>query len=142
MKYFTWMVPFVMAITGTGSASAAGAPVLYCEAPATADNADVYRAACAEVAKEVRLDYPLLTVREGVAADKPVGNVIRLDIIKIDRHAITGRLAWSGRKASAGGYVLGPVITTTISDAALNERLLREFARGLVMTSKIQFPKS
>lgn len=141
MKYFTWMVPFVMAIVGTGSASAAGVPVLYCDTPATAKNADAYRAACAEVAKEVRLKYPQLVVREGAAAEKPVGNVIRLDILKIDKYAIAGRLAWSGKKNSAGGYVLGPVITTTISDAELNKRSLREFARGLVMASKIQFPK-
>ena len=142
MKYFTWMVPFVMAIAGTGSASAAGVPVLYCEAPATAKNADVYRAACAEVAREVRLKYPLLAVREGAAAKKPDGNVIRLDIIKVDRHGIAGRLAWTGKKTPGAGYVLGPVITTTISDAELNKRSLQEFARGLVMASKIQFPKS
>lgn len=140
MKYFTWMVPFMMAIVGTGDASAAGAPVLYCGGSATVKNADVYKAACAEVAKEVRLRYPQLTLGKGAAADKPVGNVIRLDILKVDKHAIAGRLAWSGKKSSAGGYVLGPVITTTISDAQLNERSLREFARGLVMASKIQFP--
>lgn len=132
----------MMAIVETGSASAAGVPVLYCAAPATDKNADVYRATCAEVAKEVRLKYPQLMVREGGAADKPAGNVIRLDILKIDKYAIAGRLAWSGRKGAAGGYVLGPVITTSISDAELNKRSLREFARGLVMASKIQFPKS
>ncbi|MBW8282476.1 MAG: hypothetical protein K0M55_02640 [Rhizobium sp.] len=142
MKVFTWMVPFVMAIAGTGSVSAGGSPVLYCESPATAENADVYRAVCAEVASEFRLKYPLLAVRDGAAADKPDGDVIRLDIIKVDRHAIAGRLAWSGRKTSGAGYVLGPVITTTISDADLNTRTLQEFARGLVMASKIQFPKS
>ena len=142
MKYFTWMVPFVMAVAGAGSATAGGAPVLYCEAPATGRDAEVYRAACAEVAREVRLKYPLLAVREGIAGETPAGDVIRLDIIKVDRHAIAGRLAWSGRKTSSAGYVLGPVITTTISDAELNTRTLREFARGLVMASKIQFPKS
>lgn len=142
MKVFTWMVPFVMAVAGTGSASAGGAPVLYCEVPATAEDADVYRAACAEVAREVRLKYPLLAVREGAAAKAPVGDVIRLDIIKADRHAIAGRLAWSGKNTAGAGYVLGPVITTTISDAELNTRTLQEFARGLVMASKIQLPKS
>ncbi len=140
MKYFTWMVPFMMAIVGTGDASAAGAPVLYCDGPATAKDAGVYKAACAEVAREVRLKFPQLTMGKGAAADKPSGNVIRLDILKVEKHAIAGRLAWSGKKNSAGGYVLGPVITTTISDAQLNERSLREFARGLVMASKIQFP--
>lgn len=130
----------MMAIVGTGDALAAGAPVLYCDGTAPAKNAEVYKAACAEVAREVRLKYPQLTVGKGAAADKPVGNVIRLDILKVDKHAIAGRLAWSGKKNSAGGYVLGPVITTTISDAQLNERSLREFARGLVMASKIQFP--
>lgn len=142
MKYFTWMVPLMMAVVGTDSASAAGVPVLYCDAPATARNSDVYKAACAEVAREVRLKYPQLTVREGAVGDKPVGNVIRLDILTVDKHTISGRLAWSGKKNSAGGYVLGPVITTTISDADLNKRSIKEFARGLVMASKIQFPKS
>lgn len=142
MKVFTWMVPFVMAVAGGGSASAGGAPVLYCEAPAAAEDADVYRAACAEVAREFRLKYPLLAVHDGAAAEKPDGDVIRLDIIKVDRHAIAGRLAWAGKNTAGAGYVLGPVITTTISDAKLNTRTLQEFARGLVLASKIQFPKS
>ena len=141
MKHFTWVVSLMMAVVGASSASAAGVPVLYCGAPAAAGNSDIYTAACAEVAREVRLKYPQLAVHEGVAEDKPVGNVIRLDILKIDKHAIAGRLAWTGGKTSGAGYVFGPVITTTISDAELNKRMLQEFARGLVMASKIQFLK-
>ena len=141
MKNCSWMFPFVMAIAGSGGAMAAGGPVLYCDPAAASQNVDIYRAACAEVVKEVKLKFPSVTVREGATAAKPDGNVIRLDILKISRHAIAGRLAWSSSKNATAGYVLGPVITTTISDAALNDRSLREFASGLVGASKIQFPK-
>lgn len=102
----------------------------------------MHRAACEEVFQVIRQRFPSVTLREGVAAAKPHGDVIRLDILKLDQNGITGRLAWSGDKNATADYVLGPVITTTIADATLNGRSLREFARGLIEVSKIPFLKS
>lgn len=133
---------FIMALAGSGDALASRVAVLYCQPAVAPDLAAIYRAACAEVLKEIKFQVSSVTMREGVVAAEPDGNVIRLDILKINHRAITGRLAWNGSKNAKAGLILGPVITTSIMDGSLNNRSMRDFARSLVAVSKIQFTKT
>lgn len=70
----------------------------------------------------------------GKNADK----FLRVEITQISSSAISGRLTWVGR---GNATAAGPLVTTSIVDATLNDRTLREFAIGLVQVSNIDFLK-
>lgn len=63
---------------------------------------------------------------------------LRVEITQISSSSISGRLTWVGR---GNATTAGPLVTTSIVDATLNDRTLREFAIGLVQVSNIDFLK-
>jgi len=128
MKRIGTLLPFVVA---TSMASSAGAEslVFECQAATGVAMTENFRLACSSVEGEARkrLDTP------------PAGSTVRLEIIALDERRISGRLSWMGK--SNGGFVHGPTISTSISDAALNARTIAKFARDLVQVSDIDFDR-
>jgi hypothetical protein len=114
-------------------ADAAPTVKLTCIAPQGALDRGAVDSVCKYVSDALLSRSPGLRI---VADGNDIDRLLRVEIAEISKHGISGRLAWA-RKGDA--LVAGPLITTTIMDATLNDRSLREFAKGIVQATKIGF---
>ncbi len=126
MKKIGKLLPLVVVTSMAGSADAESL-VFECQAGTGVVAAENFRLACSSVEGEVRKRL----------AAPPAGSAVRLEIIALDERRISGRLSWAGH--SGGSLTHGPIISTSISDAALNARTIAKFARDLVQVSDIDF---
>lgn len=127
MKRIGTLLPFVVATSMAGSAGAESL-VFECQAATGVAMTENFRLACSSVEGEARkrLDTP------------PAGSAVRLEVMALDQHRISGRLSWRSGQ-SGGRFTHGPAISTSISDAGLNARTIAKFARDLVQVSDIDF---
>ncbi len=126
MKKIGKLLPFFVVTSMAGSADAESL-VFECRAETGVVAAENFRLACSTVEGEVRKRL----------AVPPAGAAVRLEVIALDEHRISGRLSWAGQPG--GSFTHGPTISTSISDAALNARTIAKFARDLVQVSDIDF---
>lgn len=127
MKRIGKLLPFVVATSVAGGAGAESL-VFECRAKTGVVAAENFRLACSAVEGELR---------KRLAAQSPAF-AVRLEVMALDEHRISGRLSWRPRQ-SGGSFTHGPAISTSISDAGLNARTIAKFARDLVQVSDIDF---
>ena len=107
---------------------------LDCPAGSTADERRLYPQICDALAREVRAALPGVSLKTGESGG---GAVLTLNVRSLTDMALVGNLAL--RPADGGSTRSGPVVETSISDAKINERAVKDFARALVSVSKSIF---
>jgi hypothetical protein len=114
-------------ISPSVSAGAAEGLSFRCEFPKTMDSA-VSRSACEAVRSSV-------TQRLGQVGGRPGGSgAVVLEVTRSRANSLSARLRW--KVAGAMGWSSGPIVTTVVSDATLNDDILTTFARRLVEASR------